>query len=128
MSSETLSIEVKVEKEDMLNLFITALEGGCNYWAMVDDTDTDISHCEGQSYSEKWFDAIWEKGMSMPVVDAEEPTDPLGKLDKAGMLNGMKLMAEGYTYHYSDFKEDNVDAYTADVWFQLALMKEVVYG
>ena len=128
MSSETLTIEIKVDAEKLLNLFISAFEGGCNYWAMLDDTNIDTSHCSGQYPSERWFDAIWNKGMSMPVLDAEEPEDKLGDLTKAGMINGLKLMAEQHESHYSDFAEGNDDAITADVWFQLALMNEIVYG
>ena len=59
------------------------------------------------------------------------PEDDDGKtynLDKEAMFRGVKVMAEKYPKHFADFREENDDAVTADVWLQCALLGELVYG
>lgn len=125
---DTLSINVRIDMSDLQNLFITAFEGGINYWAIVLDQKIDLSHCDGESSSEKWFDAIWNKQMEMPINDAEDEAVELGVLTKEKMKSGLKMMAETYPEHYNDFITEQYDVYTADIWLQLSVLGEIIYG
>lgn len=42
--------------------------------------------------------------------------------------NALQLMAEKYPHHFNDMMVENDDIITADVFMQLCLFKEVVYG
>ena len=41
---------------------------------------------------------------------------------------GLRLMKKEYPSHYADLVEENDDAETGDIWLQLAVFGEVIYG
>jgi hypothetical protein len=51
-------------------------------------------------------------------------------LDRAAIERGKELLAtdERYSHHYADVLNENDDADTGDVFLQLCLFGEVVYG
>lgn len=106
-------------------LFIGAFEGGSSYWAeLLDETPEGD---EGDAPSERWFKHIMSGG-SMKVYDLEEEGELLGTITKESMEKGLSKMSQDYPDHYADFLEENHDAITADVFFQLASMNDVVFG
>ena len=46
----------------------------------------------------------------------------------ADVEKGLKLMQEQYPHHFADLVEEEDDAITGDVWLQLAVFGEVIYG
>lgn len=49
-------------------------------------------------------------------------------LDRNSMKRGFEVMARDYPQHWADFRKENEDSITADVWLQCALFGEVIYG
>jgi len=114
---------------------VSALEGGSNYWY----------HMPGyKSKIDKWFplkdgekrppssvciiESVITYGEVYPVCDIETG-DLLGELSKANILRGIPLWFD-HTMKLDDsiVFDAGMDASDADVFFQLIVMGEVVYG
>lgn len=111
-------------KEIQLNLLTNALEGGSNYWYVLKN----ISQVEpGDSPLVERIFAALMAGKEFKVRDIES-NELLGVLSKKSMNEAGVLMMQKFPQHFKNVKNDNDDAETADVWFQLAVMKELIFG
>ena len=54
--------------------------------------------------------------------------EPLGYVTQESMLKAFQIVAEKYSWHYNNLINENDDAETADVFFQVATMGEIVFG
>ena len=120
-----MDVSIKLDEQRMQDLFIGAFEGGSSYWAEVRDSSP-TNEC--QSPSERWWKHIMVDGGEMKVYDNEDEESEPTVLNKAGVEKGFQLMAQNEARHFMDWLSENDDATTADVWFQLALFGQVVYG
>jgi len=126
-------------------LLISALEGGSNYWYFLGD----LSMIPEKGYSPKskemkeelekndqgmidcLVNRVWEavqNGAEVPVFDAEDPEEKLGVISKKSMANAVKLMIKDYPNHLGDVLTEQDDAETGDVFLQLAVMGDIVFG
>ena len=119
---------VRIPNQKIQDLIITAIEGGCHYWASFKFPD---------NWKENYgsYEQIPFKGGDITVSDIE--TDELlGYLNGASIKVGLQLMADRKDMkgksvparHFKNLATDNEDAETADVFMQLAVMGEIVYG
>jgi hypothetical protein len=123
-------------RENLINLLSVATYG--NYWPCIkaykSDAEkglfTDCDCCE-----DKWAVALMQgKGvvvydcyeMDSELNDGEEPTKY--RITLADVEKGLKLMQEKYPRHYANLVEEEDDAITGDVWLQLTVFGELVYG
>lgn len=70
-------------------------------------------------------------GVTIILQDASgEDGFPEGKntLDRDSLKEGLSLMAEKYPKHFSYFMDENEDANTGDIFLQLCVFGEVVFG
>ena len=142
--------EIKFSYEDFENLLISALEGGSNYWCIarpktpsaealrifekIERSDECDEGMKGLAMSELIARYVWAGGRvefqgaeNTGYVEYDNESS-VWEFDLDGVMRGFKLMQETQPRHWSDFKRDNADADTADVWFQLALMGEITFG
>ncbi len=119
--------KIRIPVNKVRNLITTAIEGGSNYWARFKSP-------EKWKENYKSIEDIPFKG-DIEVFDIE--TDELlGILNLATINTGLQLMAEGKDLkgiiiperYFDNLINDNADAETADVFMQLAVMGEIVYG
>lgn len=115
-------------RNDML---VGALEGGSNYWyEFREDACAIISKNFQGNRATPFVDRLFEvikNGAAIQVHDIETGA-LLGELTTHGIDEGERIMQEKYPEHWADIISGNDDATTADVWFQLCVMKEIVYG
>lgn len=114
-------------KQLTTDLIITALEGGSNYWSLLDRVNLEDEQDSRLALSEKVCHAI-DKGLEIKVFDAEDETELLGVLTKQSVKEAWKLMKQDHESHWMNAKSEQWDAETADVFFQLAVMGELVFG
>jgi len=69
-----------------------------------------------------------QEGEKIPVYDTEEPVVRLGELSLESIEKGTQLMKEQFPEDYNDVIHESWDAYTADLWMQLCVIGEVIYG
>jgi hypothetical protein len=119
---------IRIPNHKIKDMITTALEGACRYWANFKFPDNWKEKCSSREeipFSDEHID----------VFDVE--TDEyLGVLNRTTIQTGLQLMANGMDLkgkvvpnrHFKNLATDNEDAGTADVFMQLAVMGEIVYG
>ena len=122
---------VAFTKEQRDNLIINALEGGSNYWCLPYEGDV-LSKSEeekenGISFAERVIKTV-ESGKSITIWDAEVETEHLGLINLENLKTAEKIMFEDFKSHYEDVINENDDATTADVFLQLVVMGNVIFG
>lgn len=126
----TVTIEIpNKRREDML---IGALEGGSNYWYWIGEEATKIiEKYNPQPFGDAFSVVMWkaiETGETIPIHNLENRSEKLGEINLASIAKGEQLMADKYPQHFADLHGETDDAITADVWFQLSSLGELIYG
>ena len=103
-------------------LTCTALEGGSNYWYMIEDHN--LHESDTKYLSEL---PTTENGFVLITDDCEQLDEPF-RLDRKALLKGLEVMREKYSHHFVDAVNGNGDAITGDVFLQCAVFGELVYG
>jgi hypothetical protein len=123
------------------DLLVSAFEGGSNYWIKV----IDWKLAEGLKYEDfkeggkfalddyypAYFLIPFNDGcyLEIEIQDDDDGDFGIKILDSAAMQRGLELMAtEPYKSHWQNFINENDDAETADVWLQLSLFGELIFG
>ena len=113
---------VVVPRERLEDLMCNALEGGITYWAerveIIGDWPKD---CE-------WAHEAIARGCAFKVYHNEDECDTV--IDHACNLlpKALGKLAVEFPHQWSLFLEEQDDAETADIVFQLYVFGEVVYG
>jgi len=144
----------KLTKDDIIDLFVTALEGGSNYWYYVDipkniksfgDTKSEaIGEYILQGNKVNFYDyeerlevmKRYNKGeynIQGDVVNQKEFTEDLeetylGYVDMNKILETITILKKDYPEVWENILLEQADAGDADVFLQLCVMGEVVYG
>jgi hypothetical protein len=119
---------LRIPNKKIKDLLTTAIEGGSNYWASL-KLPADWKDKYGS------VEEIPFKGADIEVFDVETG-ELLGVLNLASIQCGLQLMANSEDMkgrkvperHFKNILVDNDDAETADVFLQLSVMTEIVYG
>lgn len=129
MKEFKMNVEVTITEEMIENIIVGALEGGSNYWYMLGEGIPPRDE-EGTPMSVRISRKIVEDpDFKLPIYDAEdEDGDPIGHLTQEGMLNAFKIVSEKYPWHYQNMMTECGDADTDDVFFQCAVLGDIVYG
>ena len=120
----------KITQQELEDMLTTAFEGGSNYWILkIRTTKTNKEIPEQEFLAE---DIASGRVLEIAVYDNEEEDDD-GKpkkylVTRKKMIEAFQLMADKQPRHFQDFADDNSDAITGDVWFQLAVFGDVIYG
>ena len=122
--------------EGLSNLLSTALFG--SYWADIAIKRSEYHLAEeykNECLEDKWA-AILINGGTLLVNDYSDCDNELYEDDEPSkhtltlkdVRKGLRLMKKEYPSHYADLVEENDDAETGDIWLQLAVFGEVIYG
>lgn len=109
-----------------------------NYWPIVKIKRSEYHLAEEDKYDcieDKWAAVLINGGtlvvydeyeMDSELNEGEEPTKHY--LTIKDVRKGLRLMKKEYPHHYADLVEEDDDAITGDVWLQLAVFGELIYG
>lgn len=125
------------DHENLVNLLSVATYG--NEWPVVKAFKSDaekglFEDCECRE--DKWAKALLQ-GKGVVVYDCyaldeaeteEEKAEARHEITLANVKKGLELMRDQYPRHYADLVEEEDDAITGDVWLQLAVFGELIYG
>lgn len=124
-----VSVAYEIPYERLSGLLSCALEGGSNYWYKI--VGSGAGKADFQYYPDKRFSHI-DNPLStygfLNIADREDETQAGHVLNLETIHRGLSLMAEKYPSHFQDFINDNDDAETGDVFLQLCLFGEIIYG
>lgn len=117
----SVKVNQAISEEMISNLFTCAVEGGSNYWCKK---IRPLDKTKKLPYYEYMFNGF--------EATIDEPIDNKGQLvytvTDENIKEACQLIAEKYPKHFKDIIEDNADADTGDIFLQLCLFKEVVFG
>jgi hypothetical protein len=131
MENKTLTVQInqEVTLEHFETIIVGALEGGSNYWYCLgkgvpprDEIGTPLSiRVAHKLYNDPTY--------KLEIMDLEdEEGEPLGYITQESMLKAFQFTSENYPEHYNNLINEMDDAETADVFFQIATMGEIVFG
>lgn len=115
------------------DLLCAAFEGGIDYWGFAKHISLD----EREELKTEFYHERPAMGGSLTILD-NETQEELGKIDMESMKKAFQYMADGtdkngkdcphFKKHLDDFLRENEDANTGDLFVQLAVMGEIVFG
>lgn len=129
----TITINQKIERQVLEDIFVTALEGGSNYWYYLSDEATKlirdaVPKSEDPYLSTAILKAI-EKGVDVPINDAEHEDEVIGTVNLKTMQERLqKLSRSANSDALMAHIKDEGDADTADIVFQYLAFGEIVFG
>jgi hypothetical protein len=128
-----LTINVIVPRDILESVFVTALEGGSNYWYWITDKNVDriresVSKEQEKYFSIAMFKAIYDNKVDVDIYDRENE-ELCGTISMTTMRDRLQALADGSCReHLIKVLDEDFDAENADVVFQYLTMGEVVYG
>ena len=124
-----------LSKQIQFDLLVTALEGGSNYWYFLPDLSKipDVAQTPETEKFDKCLAArIWDavqNGEKITVTDNDDDgNEPIGYIGLHELNRADELFLKEFPEAYGDAISENYDADTADIWFQLVVMGEVIFG
>ena len=129
-----ITIKQTISREVLEDIFVTALEGGSNYWYYLPEESIKairdaVPKSEDPYLSTAILKAILDHNVKVLVNDAEQEDELIGIISKSTMQARLQLLSDSDSRWAleSHVREDG-DASSADVVFQYLAMGEVVYG
>lgn len=133
-----IAIEQHIHNQRIVDVLITAFEGGSNYWYATEGfTKAFCKEGEDKPWYESMVDRLDDETFNLPVYDIEsvggfnlpkEEWDLLGVVTTVRISKALKDMANDYPEHYLAILTGNYDSVTGDVLFQLCTMDKIVFG
>ena len=123
--------------ENLSNLLSVATYG--NYWPVIKAYKSDAEKGifdPDECREDKWAKALLHgKGVAVYDCYALEDAETEEEKDEArhpitldNIRRGLELMRDEYPRHWADLVEENDDLITGDVFLQLAVFGELIYG
>lgn len=137
-----ITTTITISDDQIKGLLCTGFEGGIAYWAEVIEYQYGSSGLTYQDFQKGGSQQspnptdYWHPCELIPLVpgcavilgDLEDPSRKPVRLDREAIERGLQLMADKYPRHFSDFLAENDDATTGDVFIQLCVFGEIIYG
>jgi hypothetical protein len=129
----TIEVTLKISTEVLEDIFVTALEGGSNYWYFLSEDAVSkirgaVPKSEDPYLSTSILKAIL-KGVEVPINDAENEEDVIGEISLKTMLARLQKLADSKNNSaLISHIDGNGDADSADIVFQYLAFGEIVFG
>jgi hypothetical protein len=130
----TIKKEIDLDKEFFESVFITALEGGSNYWYFLNEEAVDkvrkaVPKSKQGPFALALLEAVAYHGVDVDVSDADDETTVLGTISIKTMQDRLQSMSDGiYASALNRQMNELGDALDADCIFQYIVMGDVVFG
>jgi len=124
-----------ITREILENIFVTAIEGGSNYWYFINEENHEkirraVPSEKEQCFSVALFRAVYDEALDIDVHDIEDTEEKIGTLSIRSMFERLDNLFKDEGYRWALFAEldEEGDAISSDVVFQYLTMGEVVYA
>lgn len=128
---DTITVPTRISKERVRDLLSSAFEGGANYWYMIEDWRPPTDPKFATEFRHLSYPTSPDGAVYVSNGKEEHPSSPDYKcvrLDWEHCKRTLTLMAVARPTDFADWLEGNDDGDTGDVFLQLAVMGEIVYG
>lgn len=119
-----------ITKEDIIDILVTALEGGSNYWYFIPTIPNGVREIKNEM-GITTTEAIGQyvlKGGYVQINDAEDEEEVLGNIDMDGLLDAIQKIKSDYPHIYENIIDEEYDSEDADAFFQIAVMGDITFG
>jgi hypothetical protein len=116
------TVDVVIQNKDIQDLLVCAFEGGSNYW--YDQLEPIEETVKADHASDRFYGNMMKHGFLL--VDKE--TGKRHRIVPKQFPTALKLMHDKYGSHFNDIKTENTDAETGDIFLQLLVHGDVIYG
>ncbi len=129
-----MEIKTKISREVLEDVFVTALEGGSNYWYFLPDHSVELIRRavpkeEDPYLSTAILKAILDHDVKVAINDAENEDEVVGVITRDLIQPRLQLLSESKLKWALDAHlNEQGDADSADIVFQYLAMGEVVFG
>jgi hypothetical protein len=117
-----LRVDLTISPKQIEDLLCCAFEGGSNYWYTQLELRKETSNLK--TSSDRFYDNLLKHGFRLK--DRETNKTHLVSPDQ--FETAMFKMLNKHNRHFNNVVKDNVDAETGDVFLQLVVHGEVIYG
>lgn len=124
-----VTIDYEITYDIFSCVIVDSLEGGSNYWYIL-NTDAFIDDLPKtkEPLSVRIAEALYNNtGVNITVYDLETDEN-LGQLNYDSCMRAFNLMSLNYKQSLLDIINEESDSSDADIFLQLAVMGEVVFG
>jgi hypothetical protein len=130
-----MKLEIELSREVLEDIFVTAIEGGSNYWYFLSSDAVKrirqaVSREQVPYLSIATFIAVIDHGVAVPINDVENEEDIVGWISIETMQQRLQDLYNNSDYRWAIERHINEegDADSADVVFQYMTMGEAIYG
>ena len=128
MKTYEFTKKVELTEEDILDILCACIEGGCNYWAQIQNEGEEWDEIEEELPEDHTIEdhimALWNKGCDLVILDVEE--DELHYIPIERFSHGIQSVIQDGMWDGEDILD--VDGYVGDCIMQYAVFGEVIYG
>lgn len=125
----------KITIDVLENIFVTALEGGSNYWYLISEKTLKairsvVPKSEDPHLSTAILKAVLYHGLEVDINDLENEDEVLGTISLYTIFERLENLDndKGLRYCLNDEINGIGDAITSDVCFQYIVMNDYVFG
>jgi len=128
-----MKIQIEIDDSVLEDVFVTAIEGGSNYWYFLSEDAVRlirkvVPREEESCLSVATFKAVM-KGTIIPINDVENEEDIIGWVGLDTMADRLsKLATSDNRWALQSHMNEEGDADSADIVFQYLAMGEAVFG
>jgi len=129
-----MKLEIELSREVLEDIFVTAIEGGSNYWYFLSKDAVKrirqaVSREQVPYLSIATFIAVIDHGVAVPINDVENEEDIVGWISIETMQQRLQdLYNSENRWALERHINEEGDADSADVVFQYMTMGEAIYG
>jgi hypothetical protein len=130
-----VSINIELTREVLEDIFVTALEGGSNYWYLIGAEAIKkvraVVPDRSIPFSQALFSAVYDHEVDVEIHDIEEEEDEeaVGTISMTTMSERLqKCATDDNSWAILNEINENGDATSSDVIFQYIALGEVVYA
>lgn len=131
--SIAVTVPLVVKCQRVQDLICTAFEGGANYWLHSAAFVSGLGPVP--SYNVVWYgrEGFFAHPFAFDVVfdspdHAEGNRKGRKRITNADIAPALALMATKYPQHFADFLSESEDATTGDVFAQMLILGDLIYG
>lgn len=128
-----MKIQIEIDDSVLEDVFVTAIEGGSNYWYFLSEDAVKlirrvVPREEESCLSVATFKAVM-KGTIIPINDVENEEDIIGWIGLDTMADRLsKLATSDNKWALQAHMNEEGDSESADIVFQYLAMGEAVFG
>lgn len=129
-----INVTIDISRDILESVFVTAIEGGSNYWYHIGNEAIDIireavTDKDGKAFSEMLFETVYDHGKAVPIGDIEDiGGEPIGELNINTFQERLQKCAQENMWAISEEIKCEGDATSSDVIFQYLALNDLIYG